>query len=449
MFRRTFYHRYTKELVLYGLNGADKFKIDQDLKSKIKLRIIGGKGTDTFDLRGNIKNFVYDLSTEKNDFVKLNHTNKELSADPAILDYRSIGYEYDKTLFPQINLGYNPDDKLLFGLGFNITTHGFRKEPFKTNQKLTTLFAPTRSAFQAKYRGIFNQVFFKNDVLLNAEYVSPTLNNFFGFGNSTKYEKDSTLDYYRVRYKYVLGEVLLRKRLFDYFEVSAGPTFYHYTSDFSDNKTRILNKPSVIGYDSTSIYSAKDYLGAKVKFDINYINNELFPSRGITWYSELTALKGMNDNSHGLTKLTSDMTIYATISDESRVTTVLRAGGGKIFTSNPEYFQALSLGANNYNRGYRKNRFSGTSMAYGGTELRIKLFKSKSFILPGDVGVMGYYDVGRVWYPGERSNKWHDSYGGGFYFVPYSLVMVSATMGISPEDQLFNFTIGTKFNLTF
>lgn len=449
MFRRTFDHKITKEIVLYGLNGADKFKIDDGLKSKIKLRIIGGKGADTFDLRGNIKNFVYDLSTEKNEFIKLNRTNKEFSANPSILDYRSIGYEYDKILFPQINLGYNPDDKLLVGLGFNITTHGFRKEPYKTNQKLITLFAPTRTAFQAKYMGVFNQVVFKNDLLLNAEYVSPTLNNFFGFGNATKYEKDSTLDYYRVRYKYILGEVLLRKRFFNYFELSAGPSYFHYISDFADNRTRILNKPGVLGYDSSSIYSTKDYLGGKLKFDINYIDNPLFPSRGITWYSELTALKGMGGNSRNLTKATTDMTIYATISDASRVTTVLRAGAGKIFTSNPEYFQALTLGANNYNRGYRKDRFSGTSIAYGGTELRVKLFKSKSFILPGDVGVMGYYDIGRVWYPGERSNKWHDSYGGGFYFVPYSLVMISATMGISPEDQLFNFTIGTKFNLTF
>ena len=107
------------------------------------------------------------------------------------------------------------------------------------------------------------------------------------------------------------------------------------------------------------------------------------------------------------------------------------------------------MGGNNYLRGYRKNRFSGSSIAYANAELRVKLFKSQSYILPGDVGVMGFYDIGRVWQRGEISKKWHGSYGGGLYYVPYSLVMLSCTVGFSPEDKLFNFTLGTKFKLTF
>ncbi len=82
-------------------------------------------------------------------------------------------------------------------------------------------------------------------------------------------------------------------------------------------------------------------------------------------------------------------------------------------------------------------------------ELRVKLFKSESYILPGDVGLMGFYDLGRVWQRSESSRKWHYSYGGGFYYAPFNLVLVSATYGISDEDQLFNFSLGTKFNLTF
>jgi outer membrane protein assembly factor BamA len=143
------------------------------------------------------------------------------------------------------------------------------------------------------------------------------------------------------------------------------------------------------------------------------------------------------------------MTIYASIKDPSQVTAVLRFGAGKIFSKNYEYFQALSLGAQNYARGFRKNRFSGDGMLYSSAEVRFKLFKSRSFLLPGDVGIMGFYDLGRVWLANEHSKKWHNSYGGGIYFIPYSVVMVSVAMGISDEDQLLNFTVGTKFNLTF
>ena len=52
------------------------------------------------------------------------------------------------TAFPQINMGYNPEDKLLVGFGFSAKTYGFRKEPYSTFQKLSTLYAftvrPTR-----------------------------------------------------------------------------------------------------------------------------------------------------------------------------------------------------------------------------------------------------------------------------------------------------------------
>ena len=128
---------------------------------------------------------------------------------------------------------------------------------------------------------------------------------------------------------------------------------------------------------------------------------------------------------------------------------MLRAGGGHIFTPNPEYFQTLTLGAHNYLRGFRKNRFAGTSMAYASAELRVKLLKSKSYILPGDIGVIGYYDMGRVWQKGLESKKWHNTVGGGLYFVPYNVVMLAATVGFSNEDQLINFTLGTKLTLTF
>jgi hypothetical protein len=50
MYNRIFDERETEEIRLYGLNGDDIFEIDPDVTSKIRLRLIGGKGNDTFDL---------------------------------------------------------------------------------------------------------------------------------------------------------------------------------------------------------------------------------------------------------------------------------------------------------------------------------------------------------------------------------------------------------------
>jgi hypothetical protein len=81
--------------------------------------------------------------------------------------------------------------------------------------------------------------------------------------------------------------------------------------------------------------------------------------------------------------------------------------------------------------------------------MRVKLFTSKSYILPGDIGVIGFNDLGKVSLRGVTSKKWHYSYGGGLYYAAYNLALISATVGFSEEEKLFNFTIGTKFNITF
>ena len=94
--------------------------------------------------------------------------------------------------------------------------------------------------------------------------------------------------------------------------------YYHYWNKFSDNKTRILAQPCLIDSDA-SVYSNKDYLGAKLKIDINYVNDELIPSRGITWYSELSSMAGLNSKSKNLTKFTTDMTVYASLTEAKKI----------------------------------------------------------------------------------------------------------------------------------
>lgn len=449
MYKRVFNDLRTKEIVIYGLNGDDKFEIDEDVRSKIKLRLVGGKGKDTFDLKGRALNFVYDLNSEKNAFINTRKTNMEMGNDISAIAYKSSGFKSNTFDFPQLNLGFNEEDGLLVGIGFNSRTYGFRREPFATNQKLSTLVAPSRKAYQAKYVGEFNRIISKNDVVVNLDFVSPTLNNFFGIGNETQIDKTKPIEFYRVRYKFASADLLLRRRLNSLLNFSAGASYYHYWNNFEDNKSRILSDPNIIGSDSASIFGKKDYLGGRAKFEVRYINNDVLPTRGITWFTDFQTLRGFNNNTHAYTKLTSDMTIYASVSQQSAISAILRFGGGHIFSKGYEYFQALNLGGHNYLRGYRKNRFSGRTTAYGSVESRVKLFTSKGYLLPGDVGLVGFFDMGRVWQDHEDSKKWHNTFGGGLYYIPFGLVSVRATVGISKEDRLFNFSLGTKFYLTF
>ena len=190
-------------------------------------------------------------------------------------------------------------------------------------------------------------------------------------------------------------------------------------------------------------------MGAKLVININNLNSELFPSRGVQWNTEFSSMSGISKSGNNITKLQSDLAVYASLNDPSRLVALLQIGAGHIFNKNFEYFQALTLGSNNHLRGLRKNRYAGGSMAYAGLELRLKLADIKSYILPGSFGLIGFTETGKVWLKNEPSRYWHKSYGGGLYYIPFNLFIVSATIGFSKEEHIFNFSLGAKFNLNF
>lgn len=447
MYDRTFTAPETDEVHLYGFNDDDIFDVDPGVNSRVRLRLIGGKGADSFNIRGNIKNFIYDVSADSN-FVSKNKRSKVfIDEDPVRNQYKLSGFEYNINRIPTLNFAYNIEDKLLLGLGFQRKTFGFRKEPYASFQKFTTLYATTLHAYQAKYSGEFNKVFAGNDILVDAQLVEPALNNFFGLGNDTKKILDH--EFYRVRYNFVSVDLLLRKRPNGVLNFTIGPSLFHYWNHQEDNKGKILFNPSLVNLDSASVYSTKMYLGGKAGMLINYIDNSFMPTRGLYWNTELSSFAALHSNADPVTKIVSDMTVYGSWTIPAKTVVVLKLGGGHIFNKQFEYFQALNLGQNNFLRGFRKNRFSGRSLLYGSLEVRQKLFGSRSFLFPGDIGMVGFGDIGRVWMPDEISEKWHTSYGAGLYFSPFNVAIISATVAFSKEETLINISVGTKINLTF
>jgi hypothetical protein len=448
-YERVFDPDETKEIRLYGFNGNDYFNIKADRSSGIVVRVIGGKGADTFNVSGNIRNYLYDQTSENNYLYRGRGSHTRFSEDPRVNYFDYNEYKYNISRYPRLNIGFNGDDGFLIGAGFWHQKHSFRKEPYTWDQRLNTLFALGQDAYQLRYRSHFVDVLKLTDIMVNAELLNPVLNNFYGFGNETTIDESKDIRFYRVRYSYFSADVLFRRKIGDFISFTAGPSYYTYWNKPDKNKGYILGHPPMAGLDSLNVYSNKSYAGLKFGMLVNTLNNELFPTRGINWYSEFSEMRPLTSNTNELTKIQSDMVVYSSLSDPARVVSVLRLGGGHIFNRNFEYFQAMNLGANNFLRGFRKNRFSGHSLAYGSLEFRIRLFDSKNYVIPGQFGLVVFNDVGRVWYKEESSRQWHYAYGGGFYLVPYNMVLVSATIAFSKEEQVFNFTIGTKLNLTF
>jgi outer membrane translocation and assembly module TamA len=283
------------------------------------------------------------------------------------------------------------------------------------------------------------------------DHSNPVLSNFYGFGNGTMKDSLKPIPYYNARYDFISADVLIKKRFLNdsVMSFSIGPSIYNYWCDAEPNRNKVLEHPSMVGLDSGQVYSQKLYGGGKAVLTVRNLNSDLLPTRGVDWRTEFTALQGLNKNAKGLTRLVSNLNLYAVLSEPSKLLATIHIGGGHIFSDNYEYFQALTLGGDSYLRGYRANRFAGSTMAYGSAELKVKLFDFNAYVVKGDFGLVGFNDVGRVWVKNEASDKWHHGYGGGIYLVPFNTLMVSFVTAFSEEDQLFNLTLGTKLNMVF
>ena len=92
-------------------------------------------------------------------------------------------------------------------------------------------------------------------------------------------------------------------------------------------------------------------------------------------------------------------------------------------------------------RGLRPQRYAGDGVVYGNAELRVALGNAFIFV-PGEIGILGLYDVGRVYLKGEDSNKWHNGVGGGLWFASPNR-RNSVTLSVAKSEGRIGFYIKT------
>jgi hypothetical protein len=447
-YRRIFDASDTKEIRLYALKGDDELLVEGKIPS-IKIRWIGGEGEDKLvaggnaDLSGRVH--VYDLSTEKNDYAttgaKLN-----LSPLPAVNEYNRNDFVYNRTI-PMITPGFNPDDGFIIGIGVKHIGHGFRKKPQAVIHEFNGTYAFSTSAFSFGYSGTFTDVFRRTDLIARTSIKAPNNTiNFFGFGNESVYLKTGKRSFvnYRTRFTSTKTELLLKYKFTPGFSLSIGPSHEYYNMSAENNKGKLISIAPFQGLDSASIFNSKSYGTLQGYLEIDTRKDPLMPARGIHWLTSMQASAGLNDNSSNFAKLHSELSVYISFNIPARVIISNRTGGGTIW-GKFEFFQAHTLGNSLNMRGHRNFRFAGRSSFYNNTELRLKLFDFDSYLLPGSLGLIGFFDVGRVWYDNENSKTLHTAYGGGIYLSPINRLILTLTYGVSKEDRIPNFGVGFRF----
>ena len=197
-----------------------------------------------------------------------------------------------------------------------------------------------------------------------------------------------------------------------------------------------------------------NYVGTSWSFTIDKKNHAQIPSRGIVFNVSGRNMAGTDLRASDFSSYETYVSMYQSFRPRARVVFAARVGGG-LNTGNYEFYQAQVLDGKTEIRGFRKTRFYGDSKFYTNLEMRIKLFTLKTYLFPGSMGILGFHDLGRVWYkneegidptaPSGKSNAWHKTWGGGVWFTPFNLAVLSFEVGHSDEGNLGYVRLGYLF----
>lgn len=431
-YQRMFKPEETSEIRVYGLDSDDVFAVSGS--SPITIRIIGGPGNDSVMHSGD-KVHVYD-----------NHENylqgniaRHLAPTPRMQAYKYANHEYDsKGIMPLF--GFNREDRIYAGLNWNKKTHRWNKDPYGSLHNIDIIYSFTQGAADFKYSGMFPQTVGTWDLFFTTSFDIITWRNYAGLGNDVTWKDEERL-FYQQRsrdWNTALGVSKSKGK-----NTVAISLVHQYLDNLYD-KGRYADK--VYSAVDPAVYNANHYGGIQVKYTFVSVNDKIVPVKGFTCLLEGALLDNFS-REHVLQKYTARMQTWLPLSNKF---SLCFRGGGETVISNTAALQnslapehAILSGFTDI-RGYRPERFWGRSAVYGNSELRF-ITNVRGYLLNAKIGLLGFADAGRVWVPGETSDTFHSSWGGGVLFSPFHFASFTLTYGITKETKLFQFRVLSLF----
>lgn len=441
-FSRVFDPKITKQIRLYMRDGNDSVFLNNKT-SPITLKIIAGHGKKVYNVSASRQSVRLFGLKDENIFEgeAANKLRTKLSSDTGNATYLGKDLYSRTSLYP--NVGFNVDDGFSLGAFMNITNPGFRKQPYGNSQSFSMLYAFATSAVRFKYTGDWLKAIGNADVVVHASVQAPdNTRNFFGVGNETSF--DNNIRYYRTRMNLIQLETSLRWRR-PKSTFSIGPSFQFYTFDKEDNQNKFINNISELNSsDRLVIDREKLYAGVFVNYINNTKDNEMLPTLGSYIDFKLLGYQGISSSARSFAQFNGSIALYKNLDGRANLVLANRFGGA-VTVGNPAFYQYAYLGGEGTLLGYRQYRFAGKHSFYNNLELRLKLGDFISYVLPGQVGLMGLYDVGRVWERNDASDNWHHGVGGGLYFSPAQLTILRIIAAYSKEGWYPQFSMNFRF----
>ncbi|HMJ48036.1 MAG TPA: BamA/TamA family outer membrane protein, partial [Ferruginibacter sp.] len=259
--------------------------------------------------------------------------------------------------------------------------------------------------------------------------------NFHGLGNETpNITKDK--DYYRMRTEEGMANLGLG--------LTAGKNNIRITGFYQ--RVKIINDSGRyvhknISGNSPGIYTPDNYAGLQIAYGFADVKDSVLPQKGITFLLGIKHTQNLEDNDRSFQTYTGNVQFFIPVIP--KLSLAIKAGGATI-TGKPMFYQYPSIGESYDLRAFRRERFSGKTTFYNNTELRF-IKNVRSYIFNGKAGLIAFVDNGRVWMPGEKSDKFHTSFGGGILIAPFNMMSAAITYGASKELRMLQLRVGMLF----
>jgi len=413
-FSRKFYDSETNEVRIYGLESTDVFKVVGQQKGGVKVRIIDPAEEDSFLLTQNHVNKI--SRGDKFEFDTLHQKKFDFSILPLVSPH-------DYKIFDRDPLELFTRTGVRVSMNFRYVTQPWRKDEYENEHLISVNYGFLRGALNAGYIGRLRRAVGMWDAILKARLDIPAVENFYGVGNNTIEDKDAGPKYYSTTSRRFYGSVGLG-RFFGRYHIIE---FSAFLQRVKINENNVLTTQ----HETPSVFSPKQFAGLEAGYWYDRTNSPIYPTKGIRFHVGGGYVQNTNVSSRSFLKASSSLAVYVPLGNAFSI--AVRGGGG-VINGDADYYHLYTLGGNENLRGYPRERFYGKNAFYNNNELRW-VTNTSNYIFKGKIGLLAFFDNGRVWQPGEVSNTWHKGYGGGLILIPFNRAALTGTYGKSKEGS--------------
>jgi outer membrane protein assembly factor BamA len=371
---------------------------------------VGGSGADTLIDSSRTRHSRFydsgDATVAVGRGVDRRRYSQPADTNPAALPERDWG---SKTVgFPTL---YGSSD-LGIAAGYSWTRHGygFRRQPYASRVSIGGEYSTGRSSGRFRFDSRWKLVNRDRYITLAGLASGIESLHFYGFGNDS--EDTASTRFYRVHNRTFSLSPGIGWGL-------EGPSRLHIRLEARHTKTDLDNPDNQGPIAELAPYGTGEFgqAGVLAQYEWDSRDYPNLPTRGLKLRVESAYYPLVwSDADEGFGTLDGMIGAFVSPGNQEWLTFAFRAGGRHTYGDVP-YFEAAYLGGTQSLRGYPRDRFAGESAVFGSAEVRLRLGRA-FLIIPGEIGVFGLADGGRVFVDSDTdSGDWQTNAGGGVFFA--------------------------------